>query len=102
MAVTFGDKNPVGVSLYSWFEMVKSLRAVVRVDVIDDDFANTSATIADPSYREIYLNAGIDYMPVADVHLIPNLIYIKELKKGSSSEIVDRMEVRLTTAVTIK
>jgi hypothetical protein len=102
MAVTFGDKNPAGVSLFSWFEMTKSLRGVARVDVIDDDLANSNATITNPSYREIYFNAGIDYMPVANVHLIPNLIYDKELKKGTSSEIVDRMEVRLTTAVNIK
>ncbi len=91
---TGGDLNPVGVSLYSWFEMAKALRAVARVDVIDNDFAITTS-----GYREIYLNAGIDYMPVADVHLIPNLIYGKNLKKGTGTEIADGIIVRLTTAV---
>ena len=91
---TGGDLNPVGVSLYSWFEMAKALRAVARVDVIDNDFAITTS-----GYREIYLNAGFDYMPVADVHLIPNLIYGKNLKKGTGTEIADGIIVRLTTAV---
>jgi hypothetical protein len=59
-------------------------------------------TLGDPSYREVYANVGIDYMPAVDVHLIPNMIYAKELKKGTSGEIADRMEVRLTTAITIK
>ncbi len=94
---TGADVNPMGGSLYSWFEMMKSLRGVARVDVVDNDFADTNV-----GHREIYLNVGVDYLPVPDVHLIPNLIYVKNLKKGITPEIVDRMEVRLTTAVTIK
>ena len=97
-----GDKNPVGGSLFSWFEMTKSVRGVARIDAIDDDVANTSATLASPSYREIYLNIGIDYLPAIDVHLIPNFVFIKQMKKGTSKEIADRMEARLTTAITIK
>ncbi len=97
MGATGGDRNPVGGSLYSWFEMAKALRAVARVDVIDNDLAITTS-----GYREIYLNVGIDYMPVADVHLIPNLIYGKQLKKGTSSEIADRIEARLTAAVYLR
>lgn len=98
MNITTGaDVNPLGGSLYSWFEMMKSLRGVARVDFVDNDFADDKV-----GHREIYLNIGVDYLPVPDVHLIPNLIYVKNLKKGTTPEIVDRMEVRLTTAVTIK
>ncbi|MDP1677403.1 MAG: hypothetical protein Q8L88_11115 [Bacteroidota bacterium] len=97
MAAGGKDANPVGASLYSWFEMDKGLRAVARVDVVDNDF-----NVSNAGYREIYLNVGIDYLPVPEVHLIPNLVYTKNLKKGTGTEIVDDMEVRLTTAVYFK
>ena len=86
--------SPIGGYLFGWYELMKSLRFVGRVDVVDDDLAVTAT-----GYREIYFNGGFDYMPVADVHLIPNLIYGKNLKKGTGTEIADGIIVRLTTAV---
>lgn len=98
MNVTTGaDRNPLGLSIYTWMEMMKSLRGVLRVDAVDNDFADTKT-----GYQEAYVNVGVDYMPIPEVHLIPNLIYVKNLKKGVTPEKVDRMEIRLTTAVTLK
>lgn len=98
MHITTGaDRNPLGASLYTWMEMMKSFRGVLRVDAVDNDFADTKV-----GQQELYVNVGFDYLPVPEVHLIPNLIYVKNLKKGVTPAIVDRMEVRLTTAVTIR
>jgi hypothetical protein len=91
------DVNPVGASFFSWFDLMKALRGVARLDVMDNNM-NADAN----TYREIYLNAGVDYMPVPDVHLMPNLVYVKNLKKGSGVEIVDYMMLRLTTSVYFK
>ncbi len=98
MNTTTGSaRNPLGASLYTWMEMMKSFRGLLRVDAVDNDFADTKI-----GHQELYVNVGFDYLPVPEVHLIPNLIYVKNLKKGVTPEIVDRMEVRLTTAVTLK
>jgi hypothetical protein len=43
MSLSGQDKTPVGGSLFTWFEMMRSLRGVVRVDVLDDDLANSNA-----------------------------------------------------------
>ena len=91
------DVVPAGGSLFGWMEMMKATRFVLRVDMVDPDL-NVSST----GYRELYLNAGVDYAPVANVHLIPNFGYVKELKKGSGTDIADNMTFRLTTSVNIK
>lgn len=88
------DIAPVGGSVFGWFEMTKTLRGVVRVDAVDDDL-NVTAT----GYREIYANVGLDYVPISQVHLIPNVGYVKQLKKGTGIEIADFIMARLTTAV---
>ena len=91
------DVAPIGVSAFGWYELMKLTRAVIRLDFVDDDL-NVSTT----GYREIYYNAGIDYAPAPEVHLIPNFAYVKELKKGTGTEIADYIMVRLTTAVYFK
>ncbi len=88
------DVAPAGGSVFGWVEMTKTMRGVVRVDVVDDDL-NVSAT----GYREIYANVGLDYMPITQVHIIPNVGYVKQLKKGTGLEIADYIMARLTTAV---
>lgn len=88
------DIVPAGASLFGWYEMMSSIRLVTRVDVVDTDL-NVSST----GYREIYFNGGIDYAPIPEVRLIPNLVYVKNLKKGTGAEIADYMMLRLTTAI---
>lgn len=91
------NKAPVGASLFGWMELMRSLRGVLRTDFVDWDL-NQDVN----AYREISLNAGLDYLPVPDVHLMPNLVYVKNLTKGTGPDIVDRIELRLTTSVAIK
>ncbi|MFA5832709.1 MAG: hypothetical protein WDA22_04435 [Bacteroidota bacterium] len=91
------DITPVGASLFGWYELMKSLRGVVRVDITDDNL-----DVSTTGYREVYLNAGVDYSPIPEVRLIPNLAYVKNLKKSTGTEIADDIMVRLTTAVYFK
>jgi hypothetical protein len=97
------DVAPAGVSLFGWFEMVPTVRGVLRVDFLEQDLNNGGPTSAHPaylpSYRELYVNAGLDYSPIEQVHIIPNIVYVKNLKKNNSSEIVDTVMAQLTAAV---
>ena len=90
------DVTPAGGSLFTWFELDKALRAVARIDVMDNDLSNSNA-----GFRDVYVNAGIDYLPTPDVHLIPNIVYGKQLKKGSTVVNADVIIVRLTAAVAL-
>ncbi len=92
-----GDIVPAGLSLFGWFTMNRQTRTIVRLDAVDDNL-NVSST----GYRELYAMVGIDYAPVAEVRLIPNVVYVKNLKKGSGTEIADNIMVRLTTSVTFR
>lgn len=91
------DIVPAGGSLFSWFEFSRGIRAVVRADVVDYDLNSSNA-----GYREAFVNVGVDYTPIPEVHFIPNVIYQKWLKKGSSPTIADEMIARLTAAVYFK
>jgi hypothetical protein len=91
------DVVPAGASLFGWFELMRSLRGVARIDVVDNDL-NQSVNV----YREVYFNGGLDYAPVAEVHLIPNIVYVKNLKKGTGTGIADVIYLRLTTSVYFK
>lgn len=94
------DVVPAGASFFSVVSLDRSLKAVVRLETVDQDLNNAGNTTA--SYREVHLDLGLDYLPAADVHLIPNIAYGKYLKKGSSTEIKDALSVRLTAAVSFK
>ncbi|NUN70414.1 MAG: hypothetical protein HUU02_11955 [Bacteroidetes bacterium] len=91
------EKAPAGASLFGWMEMMRSLRGMLRADVVDNDL-NKDAGV----YREIYVIAGMDYLPAAEVHLMPNVVYVMNMAKATAPAIADRMELRLTTSVTIK
>jgi hypothetical protein len=88
------DMTPVGGSLFTWFELMSNVRAVARLDGMDNDLNNSNV-----GYREVNVNIGLDYMPAPDVHLIPNIVYAKQLKKGSTAVNADVIIARLTAAV---
>jgi hypothetical protein len=88
------DVAPAGGSLFGWFEMVPTLRGVLRVDGMDNDLNQSKF-----GYQQVYVNAGLDYTPLQQVHIIPNIVYVKELKKGNSAEIADYLMARITAAV---
>ena len=88
------DVTPAGASLFSWFEMTKGLRGVIRVDGADDDLKTS-----DLGYRQVYANAGLDITPVPEVHIIPNVRYVKNLEKGNSPKLAEYIEARITAAL---
>ena len=88
------DVTPAGASLFSWFEMTKGLRGVIRVDGADDDLKTS-----DSGYRQVYVNAGLDVTPIPEVHIIPNVRYVKHLEKGNSVALAKYIEARVTAAV---
>ena len=96
------DIVPAGGSIFSWVEMMSSTRAVARIDVIDDDLNNSGNNVASPSYREVYANVGLDYLPIPEVHLIPNIAYVMQMKKNKGPDIAEYMLARLTVAVYFK
>ena len=100
------DSTNAGGSVFTWFELTKGLRSVVRIDGLDQDLNNDGPSASNPakpiSYREVYVNVGLDYTPIPEVHFIPNVIYIKQLEKGSSPIIADYIAARLTAAVYFK
>lgn len=90
------DVTPLGGSLFGWFEMMPAMRAVLRADFVDNDLNSSNA-----GSRDLYFNAGLDYMPAAHVHLMPNVVYTKALKKGSTVVGVDFMAVQLTLSTSL-
>ncbi|MBW7887365.1 MAG: hypothetical protein H3C35_03265 [Bacteroidetes bacterium] len=102
------DRTPLGGSVFSWVEFTKGMRGVLRVDFVDDDFNNSNPKVTLPisnasyreaSYRHLYLNVGVDFAPIPEVHIIPNIVYDKSMKKGNSPLVKDTQIVRLTAAV---
>ncbi|MEW5800174.1 MAG: hypothetical protein AB1728_14345 [Bacteroidota bacterium] len=100
------DRTPAGGSIFTWFELTRGLRSVVRIDGLDQDLNNdgpSATNLTNPvSYREVYVNVGLDYTPISEVHFIPNVLYIKQMEKGSSPKIADYIAARLTAAVYFK
>jgi len=88
------DIVPAGGSVFGKFDLAKSFGVVLRVDGYDNDLNQSNI-----GFREVYGNAGLDYTPAVNVHLIPNFVYVKQLKKGATVVNADYMEARLTGAV---
>jgi len=62
------DKTPFGLSTFAWGDIAGNLRAFGRFDLFDPD-----AKLANVGFREFFVTTGIDYMPVKDVHFMPNV-----------------------------
>lgn len=82
------DVNPFGVSLFAHGSLLKDkktntskLNAFARFDLYDPDMkADTSG------FRENFITAGLDYMPIPSVHIMPN-IWINSYKDKSSANL---------------
>ncbi|HLP15331.1 MAG TPA: hypothetical protein VK470_03670 [Bacteroidota bacterium] len=85
------NESPYAVSLYGWMQADNDVRFVYRGDYYDPDQNRTSGI------RMIEATIGIDYMPVNDVHIVPNLIYTSYTNKRSSGlKPDDAITLRLT------
>ena len=61
------DTRPFGVSAWARTALGHRLRAVGRVDWTDPDRAHDQS-----GYQEVYALAALDWMPLPNVHLMPN------------------------------
>lgn len=64
------DVTPLGISLYAWFPIpgTNGVNAFARYDYFDP---NTN--VADAGWKENFFLLGIDYMPMKDIHIAPNI-----------------------------
>jgi len=64
------DKTPFGIALFARGPVpsVEKLNAFARFD-----FFNPNTQVTDSGFNEYFFVAGLDYMPVKNVHFMPNL-----------------------------
>ncbi len=70
VGVNGADIVPFGLALFAWAPIpgVEGLNAFGRFDYFDN---NTK--VSDAGYKENFFVAGLDYMPIKDVHIMPNI-----------------------------
>jgi hypothetical protein len=68
--VAGADKTPFGLSVFVWAPIPGSenLNAFARYD-----FHNPNTKISGAGLNEGFITAGLDYMPIKNVHLMPNV-----------------------------
>jgi hypothetical protein len=88
------DQSPYAISIYGWGQAADEIRIVYRGDYYDDDQNNSRNGM-----RTVQATLGIDYLPVSDVHVIPNVMYTSYANKNSNAPKLDNaLTVRLTAA----
>jgi hypothetical protein len=86
------DVKPFGISLFAHAPLIKDkLSAFARVDRYNPDTEITKS-----GYNETFLTLGLDYMPLKNIHVMPNLWMNSFAKKASSvagrdADVVARM-----------
>ncbi len=68
--VAGADKTPFGLSVFAWVPLpgVSDLNAFGRLDLFNPDTRNGTS-----GFKENFVTVGLDYMPVKNVHLMPNI-----------------------------
>jgi len=63
------DKTPFGIAFFAWGPVpsVEKLNVFARFD-----FFNPNTQVTDSGFNENFFLAGLDYMPVKNVHFMPN------------------------------
>lgn len=93
------DMNPFAISFYAHGTLIKDkktkapkLNAFARFDMYDPDMKQDST-----GFKENFVTAGLDYMPIPSVHIMPN-IWINSYKDKSSASLVKDSDIvaRLT------
>ena len=82
---------PRGLSLFAWAPIpgLENITGVVRYDIFDPNTQSLSG-----GYRENFLELAVDYMPIPNVHFMPNLwmnSYIGKAMVPRSSDVVARL-----------
>ncbi len=97
------DISPFGVSVFASAVLMKSkLKAFARFDFFDNDtdFEQGRTYAIQNYYKENFITAGIDYMPIKQVHVMPNIWINTYTDKRTSGAIERKPDVvgRITLA----
>lgn len=79
------DIVPFGVTFFAWAPLTSGLNAFARYDLY-----NPNTKVSDAGYKENFIVAGLDYMPIPNVHIMPN-IWINTFS-GKSSNVAKKDE----------
>lgn len=76
------DLSPQVISLFAWAPIpgVEGLNGIVRYDMF-----NPNTAVSDKGYKENFLVVGVDYMPIPNVHIMPNIWMNTYAAKGSGT-----------------
>ncbi len=85
------DKTPFGIAFFAWGPVpsVEKLNAFARFD-----FFNPNTQVTDSGFNEYFFVAGLDYMPVKNVHFMPNL-WLNSFSDKSPAELKKDADVAL-------
>jgi hypothetical protein len=75
----FTDYAPFGISLFSWHRVSDQWKVYGRIDYYDPNRLSSSM-----GFYEYFISFGFDYMPINNVHFMPN-IWINTFKEKSSA-----------------
>jgi hypothetical protein len=75
----FTDTTPFGVSLFSWYCFTEHWKVYGRIDYYDPDLLYSRVGL-----YEYFLSFGLDYMPIKNIHFMPN-IWVNTFKDKSSA-----------------
>lgn len=62
------DIVPFGVTVFAHGKLVDQLNAFVRFDMYNPD-----TKVTDVGYKENFITAGLDFTPIKNVHIMPNI-----------------------------
>jgi hypothetical protein len=75
----FTDYAPFGISLFSWYSMSDHWKVYGRVDYYDPNRISSNT-----GFYEHFISFGFDYMPINNIHFMPN-IWINTFTDKSSA-----------------
>jgi hypothetical protein len=85
------DRIPFGYTLFTWASLMDGLNAFGRFDWFDPD-----TKVSNAGYKESFIVVGLDYMPISNVHIMPNVWFNSFSEKASTiapkdSDVVARL-----------
>ncbi|HWR83921.1 MAG TPA: hypothetical protein VN285_11525 [Candidatus Deferrimicrobium sp.] len=92
------DKKPLGVSVFAWVPIpnVQNLNGFARFDFFDPDTEVDSV-----GFKEMFFAAGVDFMPISNVHFMPN-VWVNSFSAKESGDKDADIVARLTVFYTYK
>ena len=78
----FADYAPFGISLFSWHRLSDHWKVYGRIDYYDPNRLASNA-----GFYEYFLSVGFDYMPISNIHFMPNLWINTFTDKSSAGRI---------------